>query len=97
MGLVVIITQYKGNIMVDQDSKHWHLDKKVPISLLFAILIQTSGAFWWASGVEKSIQRLEKDSDATHLLSERVIRLEVQMQQTNSLLSEIRDELRRQK
>lgn len=30
----------------------WHLDKRIPLSLMFAILIQTTGAFWWASKVD---------------------------------------------
>lgn len=32
----------------------WHLDKKVPISLLIGLLIQTLVFVWWASGYTAS-------------------------------------------
>lgn len=30
----------------------WHLDRKVPLGLIAALLLQTGAAFWWASGME---------------------------------------------
>ncbi len=44
----------------------WHLDKRVPIGLIFAILVQTGTMFWWASRVDSTLathaDRLEKQS-----------------------------------
>ena len=39
--------------------RQWHLDKRVPISLIIAILIQSASAFWWASGVTRDVQNLQ--------------------------------------
>lgn len=33
----------------------WHLDKRVPLALIIAIVVQTGGAVWWASGRDRDI------------------------------------------
>lgn len=33
----------------------WHLDKRVPVALIFAIIIQTATAVWWVSGVSHRV------------------------------------------
>jgi hypothetical protein len=47
------------------DKESWHLSKSVPISLIFAIFIQTAGVFWWASGVDAKVAGLMK-ANSTH-------------------------------
>lgn len=90
------ITQYKGFVVVNNEyERHWHLDKKVPIALIFAIFVQTAGAFWWASNITSRVDSLEKKQDSTTLLADRVLRLEVKLESSNQILEEIRDELRR--
>lgn len=37
----------------------WHLSKGVPISLIFAIFMQTALAIWWASSVNNRVESLE--------------------------------------
>lgn len=55
--------------MTDQQ---WHLDKRVPIALILAIIIQVAGAVYWASKMEARIDantsRIEVvDRDMTRL------------------------------
>jgi len=38
----------------------WHLDRRVPITLVVLIGIQTCGAIWWASAIDQSMESLEK-------------------------------------
>lgn len=38
----------------------WHLDKKVPIALILAIVMQTAGAIWWAASLEARLARTEE-------------------------------------
>lgn len=38
------------------DEGSWHLDKRVPVSLIIALVVQTGGMFWWASGVSSTLQ-----------------------------------------
>ena len=56
--------------------EHWHLDKRVPLALIFAIFIQTAGAFWWASDISRRVATLEHNQMNTPLLVERIVRLE---------------------
>lgn len=38
----------------------WHLSKSVPITLIFAIFLQTLGIVWWASGIDNRVQNIEQ-------------------------------------
>ena len=29
----------------------WHLDKRVPVAIIFALLVQSAGVVWWASNI----------------------------------------------
>lgn len=35
-----------------QSGEPWHLDRRVPLSLIIALVAQTGAVFWWASGLE---------------------------------------------
>lgn len=41
----------------------WHLDKKVPIALMFTIFIQSATAVWWASSIESRMQAVSQSDD----------------------------------
>lgn len=69
----------------DDDSK-WHLDKRVPISLIAAILIQTGGFFWWAATTSEKVSVLKERLDAIAPNSDRLTRVEVKV---DSLLSSV--------
>jgi hypothetical protein len=45
---------------------HWHLDKKVPISLIAALLVQFAGGLWFMSKLESRVLSLEGFRDAQH-------------------------------
>lgn len=38
----------------------WHLDKKVPITILLALAINAFAGIWWASKLESRIERVEQ-------------------------------------
>ena len=43
-----------------QPSKeHWHLDKKVPIGIIAAMLLQFAGGLWFVSKLDSRIYTLE--------------------------------------
>ena len=44
---------------VTQWREPWHLDKRIPLALIGAILIQTGSAFWWASSINERVASLE--------------------------------------
>lgn len=46
----------------DDDTRAWHLDKKVPIALVLAIVGQTFGLGWYASSISFRVSALEQAS-----------------------------------
>jgi len=59
-----------------EDDNSWHLDKRVPISLIFAIFLQTAGAFWFASDLSVRVTNLEKNQEDSKGVVERIVKLE---------------------
>ena len=43
------------------DREPWHLDKRVPVALIFAILLQTGTAFWWAASINERVTTAEEE------------------------------------
>ena len=42
-----------------EPKEHWHLDKRVPISLIATMLAQTVAIVWWASSIDNRVTQLE--------------------------------------
>lgn len=91
-----------------KDDRTWHVDKRIPLALILVIVIQTGGAFWWASGVQSAIENAKENRDRLELrltrvelarddISARLIRLEEKLSGTNSTLDEILRTVRRLK
>ena len=85
--------------MTDEiDSQSWHLDKKVPIVLICAILAQVVTFAWWASAqnsltlahekrLDQAERRIEIQDTGTRTLSEKVVRIEAN---TDNIVNSIR-------
>lgn len=39
----------------EQDLTAWHLDKRIPIAMIFTIIIQTGVAVWWVSNLSHRV------------------------------------------
>jgi len=50
--------------MADEGGRQWHLDKRVPIALIFAIMMQSAAAVWWASGISERMSQIERRQEA---------------------------------
>jgi cell division protein FtsL len=68
---------------------HWVMDKKIPVALLFVILLQTLGVVWWAATITGRLDWVEKGQLANSGLTERVVRLEVLGEQNKAALDRI--------
>lgn len=90
----------------DRSELHWHLDKKVPIALILAIIGQTFAFGWWAAAqsarvdaLEKEGLRLERRIDAQERLatnaSDRLIRVEEKISAILELTRQLADQKRR--
>ncbi len=65
--------------MHDDTPGDWHLDKRVPIALIFAIAVQTGAGLIWAGAAGERIRHLEDQTALTSNLSERLVRVEEQI------------------
>ncbi|PCJ69193.1 MAG: hypothetical protein COA62_11200 [Rhodobiaceae bacterium] len=63
-----------GNAL--ETGSRWHLDRRVPLALIMAILIQTAGALTWAGAATERINQLERQVTDDGDLGERTARLE---------------------
>jgi Tfp pilus assembly protein PilO len=45
----------------------WHLDRKVPVALIFAIAVQTIGAVWWAATISQRVETIERRTTALEI------------------------------
>ena len=73
------------------DKAHWTVDKKVPLALIFAIFLQTSGAFWWAGKVDSRIASLESTTqDVDQALTE-LTEIKVHMGYQRQALEDIKE------
>lgn len=70
----------------DDDTRAWHLDKKVPIALVLAIVGQTFGLGWYASSISYRVSALEMASPAA--VSE-FTKLETARENTNVAVARI--------
>lgn len=75
--------------MADDDDRAWHLDKRVPLAFILALLIQTGGFVWYASKLDSRVAEQEhaladvrsRISDVDHIRDgtrDRVTKLETQ-------------------
>lgn len=44
--------------MTDLENKSWHLDRKVTVSLIFALLANAATTIWWASSISAAVATL---------------------------------------
>ncbi|WP_303982377.1 hypothetical protein [Dongia mobilis] len=68
----------------------WHLDKKVPVALILAIVIQTATAIWWASGVDQRLAGLEVAAPDNRKAWEKLAVVESQVTGMRADLTELR-------
>ncbi|SNY93496.1 hypothetical protein SAMN04515647_3793 [Cohaesibacter sp. ES.047] len=45
--------------MSDSNSQGWVLDKRVPVAIIFGLVLQAMGAIWWAATMEGRVVALE--------------------------------------
>ena len=85
--------------MTDEEREYereWHLDKKVPIALIFTIAMQTGVFIWWAASLTGRVERLELDNMARSPQAERITRLETQINFVVQGIEEIKHLIRNQ-
>lgn len=80
--------------MREKDDDAWHLDKRVPISLLAAILMQTAGFVWWGATTQEKVAVLKERLDAIAPNSDRLTRVEVKVDGVQQSINRIEGYIR---
>jgi len=80
---------------IPEEQKHWSVDKRVPIALIFTIVIQSAGIIWWASELSSRVTSLEEYRTTTVTFDSRIVRLETNAENIRQTLQLISDKLDR--
>ena len=95
--------QGRPDMPFDRDRENqWHLDKRVPIAILGAILMQSAVAIWWASGIDKDVSRantrlaaIEAAAPSMVDTQRRILALETSDREQTEVLRQVRELLAR--
>lgn len=94
----------ENNIM-DEIRREWHLDRKVTIGIILALLANAGSSVWWASRLDYMVQTHETRLAAQEqeiyqvrekngALNERLARIEANQNYQNDTLREIKDAIK---
>ena len=75
----------------------WHLDKRIPVALIITLGLQTAGVFFWMGQLSVRIDQLENRALSAATNSDRLTRLEVQLEQVGATLERIDQRMERQR
>ena len=63
----------------EYDRNDWAIDKRIPVALIFTLLVQTAGFAFWVGQLSIRIDQLEGQSQRYFLNGDRLTRLEVRI------------------
>jgi hypothetical protein len=70
-------------------------ERRVPMALVFAFLLQTGGALFWAGSAAQRLSELERETRANENAVERVVRIEAEVAAMHETLARIESKLDR--
>lgn len=75
----------------------WHIEKKIPVAIVFSMLVQGAGLIWWANGITKDNQEYARRIAQLEAqrAEQRLTVLESQMIDSRGSLSRIEGKLDR--
>lgn len=74
----------------NEPESKWHVDKNIPLALIFAMIGQTICIVWWAAGVSYRVGDLEQRLNAQMPNADRLTRLEAKSEYVIETLKEIK-------
>lgn len=83
--------------MMQPKKEIWHLDKGIPISIVFMLVAQAAAAIWWVGGLSKQTEENTKRIEhiQAQRVAERVTTLEYQRIDDRGSLVRIENKLDR--
>lgn len=74
--------------------EHWHVEKKIPVALIFAMFVQTVGLVSFISYLDARVGQLEKDGLAKEWQAERIIRIDERLTSLQNSMAELKTIIR---
>jgi type II secretory pathway component PulL len=74
--------------------QQWRIDRHIPIALIFAVMLQTAAATWWASGITIQVAQLERQAASTMPQGERLVKVETKVDSLIDAVNEVKAILR---
>lgn len=81
--------------MSDNKTDKWHINKSIPLALLFTMFIQVMGLTWWAAGVNFQVNQNKHDLEVLRSSHEKVLRMEAIMEGVLIEVRELRSDLKK--
>ncbi len=75
--------------------KEWHLDRKVTLSLIAALLINAGATVWFAAQLDQRVTEIEEKQSRFLVVPQRLTRVETQVDGVREDLSRIEGKLDR--
>jgi hypothetical protein len=95
-----MIKDYEGDER--RQKAHWSLDKRVPITIIATLLLQTGGIIYGAAKMrsdvdetQRRISALEGKEEKNSVLSERVVRVEAMVEGVKNTVDRIERKIER--
>lgn len=76
------------------DRQPWHLDKRIPLALIGAVLIQTGGAFWYASSINERVSSLESWRTDTKSVAADIASIKANVEALKDSMDDVKERLR---
>lgn len=73
----------------DDDDMSWRLDRRVPLALVFAVILQTGLTLVWAGSAAERLDTLEGNAIERSELLERTTRLEERTRNIEAMVTRI--------
>lgn len=89
------MTKRQPETVIDESDMRWHIDRKIPLSLILAICVQTIGAIWLASSFNERLNVLEAKMVVIAPQGDRLTRVEVNIESIKDSVAEIKAALRK--
>lgn len=79
--------------MSEYDDAHWHIDRRIPITLLVMLLLQMIGAIIWATQLDARVNNVESQAGNAMGLSEKLARIDERLENMRQDVGGMRQQL----
>ena len=81
--------------MTEEMKREWHLDRRVTLGLIVALLVHAGTSIWWASDLTTRVKQIEQDQRGASQVPQRMTRVETQVDGVREDLQRIERKLDR--